>query len=488
MSGTGMRTHDQADEGPPHVAVRRHAERERGGRPDSGLARALDTLTFRPLRLGPPPDEQWMVLGFTTEDGQEGEVRLEWRFVDPGRPPDEAHPTTAAALATAVHPERAIVRRAKKLTFNDSLWRTERADLRRGSVTGDPGEGWISGRFQDNVSARTVTVDGREIGHLRLWSFDLADDIGFVHEVVELLGKLPQDGLVVDLRGNPGGLIWAAERLLQLFTPHHVEPTRFSLLATDLTRQIAAARQNRGLLGPWQRSLTGAIGTGELYSQAVPITPVGRCNDIGQIYGGPVVTAVDATTYSAADLFAAGVADNHIGTIVAIGDATGAGGANVWNTDVLRSVLAGTAHALPPLPEGVGLTLSARRATRIGPSDGAPIEDVGVTGHRRRSMTRRDLLDGNADFLAYCARLLDAEPATAMSIAWQAPTLRVETAGLDRVDVHADGRPITSLDVPAGAVDDPGVVHLDIDRDVEELRVEGWRGATLAQVRRSTGR
>jgi C-terminal processing protease CtpA/Prc len=36
-----------------------------------------------------------------------------------------------------------------------------------------------------------------------------------VGEIERLLGRLPQKGLIVDLRGNPGGLIWAAERALQ---------------------------------------------------------------------------------------------------------------------------------------------------------------------------------------------------------------------------------------------------------------------------------
>ena len=36
---------------------------------------------------------------------------------------------------------------------------------------------------------------------------------------------MPPDGLVVDLRGNGGGAIQAAERLLQLFTPGRVENT-----------------------------------------------------------------------------------------------------------------------------------------------------------------------------------------------------------------------------------------------------------------------
>jgi C-terminal processing protease CtpA/Prc len=61
-----------------------------------------------------------------------------------------------------------------------------------------------------------------------------------------------------------------------------------------------------------------------------------RCNDHGQVYGGTVIAVVDATTSSAGDLFAAGFADNEVGTIVSVGRARGAGGANVWRSDVLR--------------------------------------------------------------------------------------------------------------------------------------------------------
>ncbi len=97
-------------------------------------------------------------------------------------------------------------------------------------------------------------------GYLRLWSFEISDDDGFIAEVVRLLAELPQDGLIIDLRGNPGGLIWAAERLLQLFTPSPIAPTRFSIIASDLTRAMTDAPQNRRSLSPWRRTLLEAVG------------------------------------------------------------------------------------------------------------------------------------------------------------------------------------------------------------------------------------
>jgi len=458
-------------------AVRRRGEFERGGRPDSAMARALDSLTFRPLGIGPPPDERWVIVGYRRADDQPlREHRFDWRFIYPGPGPDAPHLTSPAAAATAIHPDRALVRRAKKLSFNAELWQTERLDRVAAAGIGTADNGWITGQFQDNVSARVVPIGGRDHGYLRVWSFELSDDDGFIAEVVRLLGELPQDGLIIDLRGNPGGLIWAAERMLQLFTPSPISPARFSIIASDLTRSMTDAPQNRRSLSPWRRTLLDAIGTGEVYSQSVPITPLERCNDIGQVYGGPVIAVVDSTTYSAADLFTAGFADNGIGTVVSIGKATGAGGANVWQADILNSVLAGTPHRLPRLPKGVGFTMSVRRATRIGASDGAPIEDIGIVGHRSYAMTRDDLLDGNGDLLNFCARLIEAQPATSLAIRWKAPLLGVDVGKLDRIDVYVDGRPHQSLDVSDG-------LQLTLGHPQESIRVEGYQGENLHQVR-----
>ena len=458
-------------------AVRRRGESERGGRPDSAMARALDSLTFRPLGIGPPPDERWVIVGYRhKDDAPLREHRFEWRFVDPGPAPDAAHPTAPAAAAMAIHPDRALVRRAKKLSFNAGLWQTEHRDRVAAAGIGIAGNGWITGQFQDNVSARVLSIAGRDHGYLRLWSFELADDDGFIAEVMRLLAELPQDGLIIDLRGNPGGLIWAAERMLQLFTPTPISPTRFSIIATDLTRAMTDAPQNRSALSPWRRTLLDAIGTGEVYSQSVPITPYARCNDIGQVYGGTVLAIVDSTTYSAADLFAAGFADNGIGTVVSVGRATGAGGANVWWADTLNSVLASTPNQLPRLPMGVGFTLAVRRATRIGASDGAPIEDVGIVGHRSYAMTRDDLLLGNTDLLMFCARLVDSAPATSLTLSWNAPDLDIAVSKIDRIDVYVDGRPYQSYDVTDG-------LRVSLQHPRELIRVEGFQGENLQQVR-----
>ena len=211
--------------------------------------------------------------------------------------------------------------------------------------------------------------------------------------------------------------------------------------------------------------------------KSVPITPYERCNDIGQVYGGPVVAVVDSTTYSAADLFAAGFADNGIGTVVSVGRATGAGGANVWWADTLNSVLAGTPQQLPRLPKGVGFTMSVRRATRIGASDGAPIEDIGIVGHRTYAMTRDDLLARQHRSADVLRRLIESEPATSMADPVDTlPLLDLEVSRLDRIDVYVDGRPHLSHNVADG-------LQLSLGHPQEVIRVEGYQGENLQQVR-----
>jgi Peptidase family S41 len=450
---------------PMDRAVDRHADDETGGRPDARRARALESMTLRALQFGPPPDEQWVDIGYVDLKGRARTHRIEWRVVQPRSAATSGQGDGGAVgLRFAIDPAAEVHRRVKKLLFKPRVWYQDLLATAAGpALTEVPDGEWIPTTMQDALAAKVVTVRGQRLGYLRLWSFDVADDAAYLAEVIRLLALLPGRGLIVDLRSNPGGLIWAAERLFQLFTPNPVSPNGFSLLATSLTREMAAAPQNSADLTAWQASLDDAVATGELYSSAVPITPEDRCNDIGQVYGGPVVAIVDPNTYSAGDLFAAGFVDNRLGPLVSVGEATGGGGANVWSVDDVTSALLGTAHAQQPLPAGIGYTMSVRRATRSGAAAGAAIEDVGVRGDYQYAMTRRDLTDGNADLLSFAGRLVLGQRRTDLSATVPAAVgsdpFVVRTLGVDQLDVVVDdafqpsrrvtGR-TTKVAVPAG--------------------------------------
>ena len=414
---------------------------ETGGRPDARRARALESLTFRALEGGPPPDEMLVDIGYRIlPAGTRREVRIPWRVVHPARADTSQRPGSRASRYIAADQAAEVVRRAKKMMFSGAVWQAERSGV---AVARD--KGWIKTWFQDALAARVIKDQTQgELGYLRIWSFDVDDDDAFIAEVIRLLDLLPETGLILDLRGNPGGLIWAAERLLQLFTPNTITPTRFNVLATPLTRALARSPFNRMEFEAWLPSLEAAIATGEAYSQPLPLTDPAWCADIGQRYSGPVVCVVDPNTYSAGDLFAAGFVDNEIGTLVCVGEGSGAGGANVWTHYDLREALVGTPFELEGLPADVGYTVAIRRALRSGAADGLPIEDLGVPGIPYE-MTLDDLLHENRDLIGFCAGFLAGIPRTAMKVEVDGNTVAVTTSGLDELETYADGRPFEAV-------------------------------------------
>lgn len=489
---------------PMDRAVDIHAEQETGGRADSRRARALESLTLRALQYGPPPDEHWVVIGYVDRKDVERKVTIPWRVVTPRRARTAGeHGAGTGYLDYGIDAAAETTRRVKKLLFAPDLWyadqrasarrpqspavREQVAPKTRAKATPDaevPLNTWLPTSMQDALAAKVVRVGRGNVGYLRIWSFDVEDDGSFLDEVIRLLALMPERGLIIDLRANPGGLIWAAERLFQLFTPGSVVPTRFSLLATPLTRAMAAAAQNDGELAPWRQSLDDAVGTGELYSRSVPITPIEACNDIGQVYGGPVVAVVDANTYSSGDLFAAGFVDNEIGPLVTVGEATGAGGANVWLPEHVSDALLGTPYEQAPLPGGIGYTISVRRATRAGAADGAAIEDVGVRGDREYAMTRRDLVEdpGNQDLLAFCGKLLAAQRRSSLQIeapVTDADPLVVRSSGLDRLDLFVDDRFRESRDISDRRTRN----RFDVLPGWQAIEVRGYLGGALQQRR-----
>lgn len=467
-------------------AIERYADLETGGRPDARRARALESLTFRPLRYALLPDEEWVVVSFEAKGPRSENVLLKWHLLEREDRPAVALTDGSAQLAYAGDPSAETVRRVKKMLFATEKWyETDDGELPslEESTAANKEEGnWITGDFQDAVAARVVKISELgKFGLLRLWSFDLRDDDAFIKEVIQLLERLPRTGLIIDLRGNPGGLIWAAERLLQLFSPNPVEPSRFSILATDLTRSMAEARQNRNRLASWRRSLSSAVVSGELYSRAVPLTPPKRCNDIGQKYPGPVVGVVDATTYSAGDLFAAGLVDNRVGTLVSVDKATGAGGANVWYSSNVRRALQDTSGELGLLPKGIDYTVAFRRAVRIGDVAGTGIEDLGISGHLQRSLTERDLTEKNIDLLRFCGRLLASEPFTDLTTDIDGDTLMIKTTNLDRVDLYVDGHPREPLIPKVGS--GTGEAKYKFSEPWYETEVIGYKGDIRRQQR-----
>jgi hypothetical protein len=226
------------------------------------------------------------------------------------------------------------------------------------------------------------------------------------------LRKLPANGLIIDVRDNPGGKIVAAERLLQLLTSRRpIEPERLYFINTPRTLELCRLQATGYDLSSWVPSITRAMATGATFSAGFPIDSAANyCNDLEQIYRGPVVVVTNAQTYSAAEFFSAGFQDHQIGTILGADDATGAAGAHVKDYDGLRKLLkeAPDSPLKNALPNQAGMIIALRRSARVGLHAGAEVEDFGVTPDVPYRMTKRDLLKENVDLIAYACSLFSA--------------------------------------------------------------------------------
>ncbi|GAA1402084.1 hypothetical protein GCM10009639_45150 [Kitasatospora putterlickiae] len=368
---------------PVERAIERGTAAQAGCSPDARLARGLEALTLRPLRTAPPPDERWVLLSYRTPGGRLRETRVPWRVRaadrNRGRNQDPV-PTLGTHLGIDAGNEAA--RQAKRALFAP-------APARRSAA-----------RAPRDVLSYRRTRGRHPYGYLRIYSFNVASARRFAEQVAALAANAPPEGLIVDLRGNPGGNILASEAALRVLSDGPVDPVRFSLPTTRAT--LALARANPAFR-PWAPSIRDAVETGEPYSQAFPLTDPDAVADGLPHYPGPKVLIVDALTYSAADIFAAGFADNGLGPVLGTAGATGAGGANVWTYELLAVWLP---ELLDPLPRGAGFRVALRRATRAGGNTGVPLEDFGVAADPLHRLTRRDVLGHNQDLLAAAAALL----------------------------------------------------------------------------------
>lgn len=455
-----------------------------GSNTAANLARGLESLTLRPLVIQLPPDEDWVVVTYRAENGASEELRVDWQVTDNLPPMTDTDSLSPAAAAQGVDLDSDEKARAKKLLHAPKVVQAEASG---GAVAMSAQD--VPTTMPGVFRARPVTTPSGEFGHLRIFTFSVDDPDAFLKEFVRLAALLPQNGLIVDVRDNGGGHIFASEFLLQTMTPRRIEPEPVQFLSTPLNLRICRRHADDPTgqidLGPWFPSLDSSTETGQAFSCAHTITPVAGANAVGQTYHGPVVLVTDARCYSATDIFAAGWADHDLGPILGVDDNTGAGGANVWTHGLLMTLLripapGDTESPYKSLPNKANMRVSIRRTLRVGKLAGTPVEDLGVRPTHQHKVTRADLLQGNVDLLAKAGSLLAAMPVRRLGVAVAGTTVSLDTVNLDRVDIYVDGRPATSLDVTDGA-------HTaTLGATGTEVRVEGFADGQLVAARKVT--
>jgi Subtilase family/Peptidase family S41 len=475
---------------PIERAIELNAARYAGSNEAARHARGVESLTVRPLRIHRYPDEDWVVVGFI-KDGKSGEFRQPW-LVAPNLPPviEEYGSADEAGTVLGLDLDMDEAHRARKLLFAQDVAASERDPA--GQPFG-PAADEVPTRLPSVFRARKVTVKKVQYGHLRIYTFNVNNPDAFVAEFVRLIEALPNTGLILDVRGNGGGHIMAAEYTLQTLTPAAITPEPTQFINTSLNAELCRQHDHGqgGIdLGAWLPSIEQSVQTGAAHSNAYSITPADRANAIGQRYFGPVVLITDGRCYSATDIFAAGFQDHRIGPVLGIDANTGAGGANVWTHELLRQLVhprGGHGSPYQELRSGVGMRVSIRRTLRVGDAAGTAVEDLGVVPDDVYQMTRRDVEGKNDDLIEHAVSLLrDQPPPRQLDIEKTAVRdgmlgLTLTTVGIDRVDVYVDDRPIASMPVTA----QPPVAKVP-SAGARRLRLMGYADGVLVANRQES--
>lgn len=318
-------------------------------------------LTQRPAARFDPPREAWVDLSLVLADATTKEVRIAW---------DPLPPVSAAASALRGSPTGQGVD-ADLLQRRQHLFSAFSPQFKALSATPYP-----------NVETRVVQHEGRGFAYLRIHDFSVDDADDFAAHIAQRLRLLPPNGLIIDLRGNPGGYIRAGELLLQMLTNRKIQPHRFRFRASDAVDYLIGHSDN---YRSWEMTVAQGVRLGGEHSEGFPIEgDEASFNRIGRCYAGPSVLLVDALTFSTADMMSAGFTDHAIGAVVCTDENIAAGGANNWPSDVLRASFPGfllpaeVEHSLDAgvLEDGVRAAfaaadqpLSGDASVRQGPSD-----------------------------------------------------------------------------------------------------------------------
>jgi cytosine/adenosine deaminase-related metal-dependent hydrolase/C-terminal processing protease CtpA/Prc len=401
---------------PIERAIELNGNRYAGSNPAARHARGLDTMTFRPLAMMLPPDEEWVTVSYVTDKGRQRHVSIPWlvgsiysSIYSQLRETDKAEAMLSSGydnLGRFVQSLKRNLFAPKRAVMAEVLSKEKRERI-------GPSKAELATAFPGNLAARKVRHGGREFGYIRIYTFATDDPEGLAREFGQLLRKMPRGGVILDVRGNGGGNILAAEWMLQSLAPDKITSQPAEFINTELVEEIcrmhSPSRTMSGLdLSPWYESIKEIKQTGSVYTLGYPITPPSTLRSFRAKRGGKFLLITDALCYSATDIFAAGFKDHELGKILGTHDNTGAGGANVWTHSLLRTLTkdAEAEFSFKPLPYNANFTVAVRRTLRVGPNSGIPVEDLGVKPDRVFGVTKDDLLFKNRDLIATACEIL----------------------------------------------------------------------------------
>jgi hypothetical protein len=328
---------------------------------------------------------------------------------------------------------------------------------------------------EPEINYSIIEKDGKKYGFLRLNSFapvKKSDDesVDIVEDI--LVNKFRDtDGLIIDLRSNPGGNIVFADKLAQLFLPTDKELIQFRLRANDtlkfyLEHQRPELSSSTGLM---LEKVNQAIVDKQSYTSTFSIALENAVHSWGTAYYKPVILLTNASCYSSCDMFSATLQDTGRVEIIGADESTGGGGANVVTTEALYGSLKDGAENKGPfhlLDLGQEMRVAFRETVRGGFHAGELLENFGARSMQVLRSTRRDVLEKDADRMEKILDHLASTPKSGdflyftshektLNLANLQSTLGVDAAGIEKLELYQNSVLIKTFDIA-------GKAHFDI--------------------------
>ncbi|WP_047047090.1 S41 family peptidase [Vibrio mexicanus] len=381
-------------------AMKRLIPKGNGSNPYGGFKNALQFMTYRWGGSNLLPEEDTVRFRFrSAKTGEEFEAEYEWIVYSYSKiGGDIQHSISNMSLPTPETSSTVAIEKGpqsvnyEQYQFNKHVQRK----TSKGNQIPLNDNKW----YGETFDYHTVQYNGRTYGKLNLYSFSPYDSwLPDFFSIRDILSQQNQhtDGLLIDVSGNYGGYVYYAESMPQLFTPGEANVHSFRMLNSELIQDLSQYQETEWWFSDFQARLNGVIGSQELYSSSLPITPTEIANSYGQVYTKPVALLSDASTYSAGDLFTCAMQDDDAAVIYGIDPKTGAGGATIINYSVLEQHPIGLFSSLPL---GIDFSFSFSQAIRFGHHKGLLIEDYGCSVDVDVSPTPEDLTNGYQSMFA----------------------------------------------------------------------------------------
>lgn len=395
--------------------VRRLGRDGFGSNEAAQITRGVTAVSIRNLQTDAVPFKPTAEIEFKTKAGRRRVVTLPWIFVQ------IVVPETAAEVMGPI-PSGLLSKRGREeagelLQSTLALGRLANLDpafriangTRRTPIPINP-------RFESFIEPEILQTSVGPVGRLGILSFLAPGSVvaspEWVAEVSRVLKLMPSNGLIVDIRGNPGGAGAIVKAYIELLTSATVPKSPFVIRASKLMKQFVSEDFGNVVntsrvdfdtfFGNFKTSVERALRVGEPFTgpgETILFSPNPTVQK--RTYFGPIITVVDGATTSAGDLFAILQQDEGISQVVGVSDNVGAAGASTGPFSRFAEVFP---KLLSPLPGGVDFRTAILRFFRTGKNNGAIVENFGMKPDVRYYPTLNDIVNEDCDLFEFLAK------------------------------------------------------------------------------------